>query len=247
MTGTRCSSGHLYRLALCGVAALALLSGCLGSSRSSGPRLLLVKTGRTTIRLVPAPQLRHQCAQAAIAVRYPVPCPSFLPYGWQGYPLGGGCSGARFVGVSCSALWRGWVVGGVGIEGNGPEGQHFVVEASPDVASNPSLMVNGPIHESQGQLPQSLGSIDVGPWAMEFVYVPYRAGSGSIMQHHLMLLWTVGGHTYAEGFHVYGKGGMRLARKLDVAEAEHMRLVFDASSEGSLGSPNPVRGGVHGY
>lgn len=237
MTGASCAWLRLNRLTLFALAALALLSGCLRSSRSSGPRALLVRTGGTTIRLVPAPQIRQQCVQAATAVRYPIPCPSLLPYGWQRYPLNGGCSGARFIGVSCSSLWRGWVVGGVGIEGNGPEGQHFVVEASPHVASNSSLMVNGPIHEIQGQLPQSLGSIHVGSWVMQLIYVPYRAGNGSIMQHHLMLIWTVAGHTYAEGFHVYQHGGVNLARKLDVAEAEHLRLVF----------PTSVRGGVHGY
>ena len=44
-------------------------------------------------------------------------------------------------------------------------------------------------------------------WRMRAVYVPVKTNAGSAFMRHVVLIWTVRGHTYGIGFHkVHGLG-----------------------------------------
>jgi hypothetical protein len=58
---------------------------------------------------------------------------------------------------------------------------------------------------------------------MRAVYVPPRTNDGSAFAHHVVLIWTVSGHTYGVGFH--NVHGLRPTLDLDVALARGVRLV----------------------
>jgi hypothetical protein len=58
---------------------------------------------------------------------------------------------------------------------------------------------------------------------MREVFVPSATNEGSVFSSHLVLVWTVGGHTYAVGFH--NVRGLDATRKLDVFLARSIRLV----------------------
>ncbi len=57
---------------------------------------------------------------------------------------------------------------------------------------------------------------------MRAVYVPPRTNEGSAFTRHVVLIWTVSGHTYAVGFH--NVHGLRPTLALDVAVARGVRL-----------------------
>jgi hypothetical protein len=38
-------------------------------------------------------------------------------------------------------------------------------------------------------------------WRMRAVFVPEETNGGSAFMHHVVLIWTVGQHTYGVGFH----------------------------------------------
>jgi hypothetical protein len=55
------------------------------------------------------------------------------------------------------------------------------------------------------------------------VYVSPRTNEGSAFVHHVVLVWTVGQHTYAAGFH--DVAGIDATLDLDIALIRAMRLV----------------------
>jgi hypothetical protein len=65
-------------------------------------------------------------------------------------------------------------------------------------------------------------------WRMRAVYVPVKTNDGSAFARHVVLIWTVGGHTYGVGFHK--TGSFRQTVDLDAALVREIRLVAPADS-----------------
>ena len=171
--------------------------------------------------LVPAPAtLLAQCRETADAVGYPAPCPTRLPPGLGPTQGSGGCR-FQIVGQGgtggCSNAWRGWVVGS-----SETSNQHLVITTSPRALSDPARVVNGP-GWYPGARVRPLALVTVNGQKMRAVYVPPKTNDGSAFAHHVVLIWTVGNHTYAVGFH--NVEGIRATLALDVALARAIRLV----------------------
>jgi hypothetical protein len=58
---------------------------------------------------------------------------------------------------------------------------------------------------------------------MVAVYVPAATNEGSAFAHHVVLIWTVEGHTYGIGLH--NVAGLRKTLALDTALAKGIKLV----------------------
>jgi hypothetical protein len=58
---------------------------------------------------------------------------------------------------------------------------------------------------------------------MRVDYVPPATNDGSAFMYHVVLVWTVGDHTYAFGFH--NLHGIHHTLLLDEALAKHVALV----------------------
>jgi hypothetical protein len=58
---------------------------------------------------------------------------------------------------------------------------------------------------------------------MRAVFVPQGTNDGSAFANHVVLIWTVGRHTYGVGFHVVKS--LRQTLLLDRELARHLRLV----------------------
>jgi hypothetical protein len=64
---------------------------------------------------------------------------------------------------------------------------------------------------------------------MRAVYVPVKTNAGSAFMRHVVLIWTVRGHSYGIGFHnVHGLGA---TLDLDTALGRGVRLVAPAASD----------------
>ena len=180
------------------------------------------------------PSVRKECKQTAHAVGYTVPCPTMLPKGIAGTPGAGGCPGFAIVGWDrkrgCGAtFWRGWIIGSSQLSGPnaGPGGfEHLVVQGAPRVLHNPARAIDGPgkRHPDGGSVQPSdvrpRGTVRVAGHTMHFYYVPSDQNFGSIFMHHLVLVWTASGHTYAYGFHVVTTFAQ--ARALDLELVRHL-------------------------
>jgi hypothetical protein len=179
------------------------------------------QTGGRQPELAPASgALLGKCRRTANAVGYPVPCPSRVPAGLFATPSVGGCRlgiiGPGGIGA-CSHAWRGWVVGS-----SETNDQHLVLVASPHPLQDPAKVVNGPAWY-HGARVRPLGSVEMKGAQLQAVYVPPGTNDGSAFAHHVVLIWTAGGHTYAVGFH--DVAGIRETLALDVALARGIRLV----------------------
>jgi hypothetical protein len=172
-------------------------------------------------RLVQAqPELRARCQATANHVGYPVPCPTRVPAGLAATRAIGGCEleiiGAGGLG-GCGKAWRGWVVGS-----SETNEQHLVLVASPRVLRDAAKIVNGPAWY-QGARVRPLQSLTINGWRMRAVFVPPETNQGSAFARHLVLIWTVSGHTYGVGFHK--ANGVRQTLDLDKAIARGIKLV----------------------
>jgi len=58
---------------------------------------------------------------------------------------------------------------------------------------------------------------------MRAVFAPAATNDGSAFANHVVLIWTVGAHTYAIGFHAFI--GIARALELDKEVAAYVRLV----------------------
>jgi hypothetical protein len=63
---------------------------------------------------------------------------------------------------------------------------------------------------------------------MRAVFVPFGTNAGSAFARHVVLIWTVRGHTYGVGFHKVR--GLRATLALDAALARGIRLVAPSDS-----------------
>ena len=58
---------------------------------------------------------------------------------------------------------------------------------------------------------------------MRVIYVPPATNDGSAFVHHVVLVWSEGGHSYGFGFH--NTRGIRRALQLDKQLGRHVKLV----------------------
>jgi hypothetical protein len=173
-----------------------------------------------------SPELNQKCQTTADDVGYPVPCPTRLPEGLRATPGIGGCEldiiGPGGLG-GCVKSWRGWVVGS-----SETSDQHLVIVASRRPLRSEAKVVNGP-GWYPGARVRPLRSLTINGWRMRAVYVPFGTNAGSAFARHVVLIWTVGDHTYGIGFH--NVHGLRATLDLDTALARGVRLVAPANSQ----------------
>ena len=212
------------------ILAVALALAALASGSCSG-RGEVSATGAppkpSASPLVRAPpELRAKCQATADAVGYPVPCPTRVPEDLTATRAIGRCEldiiGPGGVG-RCSRTWRGWVVGS-----SETNDQHLVIVASPRALRSDARVVNGP-GWYPGARVRPLRSLTINGWRMRAVYVPFGTNDGSAFARHVVLIWTVRGHTYGIGFH--NVQGLNTTLGLDAALARGVRLVTPADSE----------------
>jgi hypothetical protein len=206
------------------VALMALLGG--GCSDSGEVAATGTPPKQSGSLLVQAPsELLKKCQATADEVGYPVPCPTRVPGGLRATPGIGGCQ-LDIIGPGglegCSRAWRGWVVGS-----SETNDQHLVIVASPRALRNDAKVVNGP-GWYPGARVRPLRSLTINGWRMRAVYAPFGTNAGSAFARHVVLIWTVGGHTYGIGFHKVN--GLGATLDLDAALARGLRLAAPADS-----------------
>jgi hypothetical protein len=207
------------------LALAALLGG--GCSDSGEVALTAGPPKRSASLLVQAPpELRVKCQATADEVGYPVPCPTRVPEGLTATRAIGRCE-LDIIGPGgvqpCAATWRGWVVGS-----SETNDQHLVIVASPLPLRSGAKVVNGPAWYPGARV-RPLRSLTINGWRMRAVYVPVKTNAGSAFMRHVVLIWTVRGHTYGIGFHkVHGLGA---TLGLDAALARGVRLIAPAESQ----------------
>jgi hypothetical protein len=166
-------------------------------------------------------ELRVRCKATARSVGYPVPCPTRVPSGLAPYGGRPGCE-LEIIGPArhcpnTQFLWRGWAVGS-----STTADEHLVLSASPRPVASFAKMVNGPAWYPDEHV-RVLGSVRAGGWMMSEVFVTPATNDGSAFAGHVVLIWTVGQHTYAVGFHDVSTVKQTLA--LDVTFARSIKLV----------------------
>ena len=206
------------------VAVSATLSSCTGSHARSSTQPTTTKRGvSATAELVPAPKsVIAACHRTARVVRYPVPCPTRVPDGLTETGASGPSSCALHVigpgGVAgCGKSWRGWVVGS-----SETADQHLVITASPRPLADYAKLVNGPAWYPGARV-RPLRAVTVNGWRAEAVFVPPATNDGSVFAHHVVLIWTVDGHTYGVGFH--NVDGIEATLQADLALVSGIKLV----------------------
>src|SRR6266511_2550983 len=95
----------------------------------------------------------------------------------------------------CARSWRGWGVG----SSTTPD-QHLVLTASPRALRNEAEVVHGPAWYPTARVKQ-LALMTIRGWRMHAVFVTPATNDGSAFAEHVVLIWTLGQHTYAAGFH----------------------------------------------
>jgi hypothetical protein len=175
------------------------------------------------LHLVPAsPALLKACHSTARTVGYPVPCPTRVPRGLKETGQQGPTPCVlHIIGPSCvtgsSDPWAGWVVGS-----STTADQHLVLTASPNPLSIDAKVVNGPAWYPSARV-KLIARMTINGWRMHAVYVPPATNDGSAFAHHVVLIWTVGQHTYGVGFHNITT--QRQTLRLDEQLARYIRLV----------------------
>ena len=228
--GPRCAAIAATRLwVTAGVCVLCLpvagaVPGALADASGTTLRIIQGKEARGAgLGFVPAsPPLLARCRSTARTVGYPVPCPTRVPRdieetGGQGLTR---CSlhiiGPGGVG-GCAKEWRGWVVGS-----SSSEHGHLVLTASPRPLRDDAKVVNGPAWYPGAQV-QLVRRLRISGWRMRAVLVPSSTNAGSAFAEHVVLIWTVGRHTYGVGFH--DVKGLRRTLLLDETLARGIRMV----------------------
>jgi hypothetical protein len=105
--------------------------------------------------------------------------------------------------------------------------QHLVIVASPRALRSDAKVVNGPAWYPGARV-RPVQRMTINGWRMQAVYVPFGTNAGSAFARHVVLIWTVSGHTYGVGFH--NVHGLRPALDLDMALVRGVRLVAPADS-----------------
>jgi hypothetical protein len=200
------------------LAMMLAVTGCGSSGAPHSDRQLSVRTG---MRFVAAPRwVLAECAAAAQAVGYPVPCPMKVPTVLIRADVAG-ANGCRISLISrgCGPDWKGWVVG---TSESASPSEHLVLTASPQPILNPAKVVNGPAWYPGARV-KNVGSLAINGWQVEAFFAPQATNDGSAFAQHVVLIWTVGGHTYGVGFHNVSSVRQTLLR--DEALLCHLKLV----------------------
>ena len=161
----------------------------------------------------------QECHRAARVVDYPVPCPTRLLPGMG--PFGGDpnrgprCQSQFIAAARCSPAWRGWVVGS-SIVGQ----EHLAIVASPRPIRSYARLINGPAWYP-GATESLGGTVMINGWHARWVTVPPATTDGSAFMGHIVLVWTVGGHTYGAGFHNVSPQ----TRELDLQLVRSIKLI----------------------
>ncbi|MDQ3858553.1 MAG: hypothetical protein M3327_08935 [Actinomycetota bacterium] len=185
------------------LAASATVVACGGShaARSTPPATAKTQATRPAGAFVAAPkELIAACRKTAHIVGYPVPCPTRLPKGLTETGANGQTRcGLDIIGAGgvgeCAKSWRGWVVGS-----STTGDQHLAITASPKPLRSYAKIVNGPAWYPKARV-KPLAWVKSNGWRSRAVFVPEETNDGSAFIHHVVLIWTVGGHTYGVGFH----------------------------------------------
>jgi hypothetical protein len=199
--------------------AMFAASGWIGDHRIA---LAQFETQHRALAFVPAPQeLLAKCRATARSVGYLVPCPTRVPAGLTATGAGPtGCAldivGPGGVG-GCHRSWRGWIVGS-SYAGD----QHLVIHGSPRPLRNHAKLVNGPAWYPKARV-RPLAWVTINGRRMRAVYAPRATNDGSAFQNHVVLIWTVRGHTYGVGFH--NVDGIRQTLRLDKELVRGIELV----------------------
>lgn len=159
-----------------------------------------------------------QCRLTARRLGYPIPCPMRLPRALTQHQ--DGATAYCAVTVICPigrGPWKRWAAGSV----SSPN-QHLIIAASPRPLTNYAKVVNGPAWYPKARV-KPLAWLTVNGWRIRLVFVPANSNDGSAFAHHVVLIWTVGQHTYAAGFHDFA--GVRTAVQLDRRLAASIKLV----------------------
>jgi len=200
---------------------LALALGALLSGGCSDSGEVAVTAGPPRPSASPlvqaSPELHEKCRATANEIGYPVPCPTRVPDGLTATRGIGGCQLDIIGPAVCARTWRGWVVGS-----SETNDQHLVIVASPQALRNYAKVVNGPAWYPDARA-RLLRRMTVNGWRIQAVYVPFGTNAGSAFARHVVLIWTVGGHTYGVGFH--NVHGIRPTLDLDLALARGIMLV----------------------
>ena len=206
------------------ILALALGAVLSGGCSDSGEVAVTAGPPRPSASpLVQAsPELHEKCRATANEIGYPVPCPTRVPDGLTATRGIGGCQLDIIGPAVCARTWRGWVVGS-----SETNDQHLVIVASPHALRNYAKVVNGPAWYPDARA-RLLRRMTVNGWRIQAVYVPFGTNAGSAFARHVVLIWTVGGHTYGVGFH--NVHGIRSTLDLDVALARGITLVAPVDS-----------------
>src|SRR4029453_5021680 len=91
--------------------------------------------------------------------------------------------------------WRNWVIGS-----SETNDQHLVLVASPQALRDYAKVVNGPAWYPSARV-RPLRWLTIRGWLMRALSAPSRTNEGSAFASHVVLIWTVGDHTYGVGFH----------------------------------------------
>lgn len=219
VTALRTACGHhpVVRGALITVCMATLaVASCGDSHPSSSATTKQVAIGMKFVR---APSwLIVECHETARAVGYPVPCPMEVPAGLiDNYLLGPtGCK-VSFISAGCPPKWRGWVVGS-----STTPTEHLVLTASPAPLRSYAKVINGPAWYPAARV-KPVASLTINGWQMRAVFGPQATNDGSAFANHVVLVWTVGHHTYGVGFHDVSSIQQTLLR--DEKLARSIRLV----------------------
>lgn len=209
---------------------IILVAACFGAGVACGSSWSQSREGGYThdlrtvaSRFVPVPAaFVAQYRSTARTLGYPIPCPMRVPKGLDADNRGPrpGCK----ITIICPGLgsWHGWGVGSIAGFTIPPKAQDLVVTASPRLLLNDAKVVNGPFWYPAARV-QPLASVTVNGWRMRAVFVAAASNHGSHFARHVVLIWTVGEHTYAIGFHDFT--GIRPTLLLDETLAMHISLI----------------------
>lgn len=187
---------------------LLTAAGCYGAH--------LAKVRPHHLQFVPTPPAyRAQCRSTARAVHYPVPCPLRVPLALAAHQ--DGATAGCVITIICPGTgpWHGWAIGST----SSPT-QHLVITASPLPLRNDAKLVDGPGWYPAARV-RPLLWMTIDGRRMRAVLVP--PGSESAFGDHVVLIWTVGQHTYGLGFHNFH--GLKQALLLDKELAKYTTLV----------------------
>ena len=174
-------------------------------------------------KFVPASKrLINECHTTARAVHYAVPCPTRVPVGLTESPMNSPTGCVLHVigpggGRGCAAPWRGWIVGS-----SVTSDEHLVITASPTPLRDYARVVNGPAWYPGARV-RPLAWLHINGWQIRAVFVPEGTNDGSAFAHHVVLIWTVAGHTYGVGFH--DVRGIQPTLDLDEELVRSIRLI----------------------